>query len=151
MKNILLTLLVVAGLFIIMGCAGQGNTTQTQQTNQTQQAAQQQQAQQAAQQQAEQQAIQQAAQQAAQQALQNNTLPATFDCTAGIHWSGESGMQGTIIGIETYKGRQACHVKYSFSAEATFDYYIDMSNVTSVCYVMSGSAGTPPTEVCNWQ
>ena len=60
-------------------------------------------------------------------------------------------MQGTIVGVETYKGRQACHVTYSFSPEAKFDYYIDMGNITSVCYVMSGAAGVEPTEVCNWQ
>jgi len=128
MKNVLLIILVIAGLFMIMGCAGQNTTTQT-----------------------DQQAAQQAVQQAAQQVLQNQTLPKTFECAAGTHWSGGSGMQGTIIGVETYKGRQACHVAYSFSADAKFDYYIDMNDITSVCYVMSGSAGTPPTEVCNWQ
>ena len=147
MKNVILVLLVVAGLFVVMGCAGQKTTTQTEQgqnmpalngtggPNIS----------------SEQQAAQQAAQQQAQQALQNQTLPKTFECTAGTHWSGESGMQGTVVGMETFKGRQACHVTYSFSPEAKFDYYIDMNDITSVCYVMSGSLGTESTEVCSWQ
>ncbi|VVB74079.1 Uncharacterised protein [uncultured archaeon] len=153
MRNILLTVLVVAGLFVIMGCTGQTTTTQTNQ-NQNMPAyngtsgpnisAEEQQAQ--VQQQAEQEAIQQA-----QQAMQNQSLPKTFECAAGTHWSGESGMQGTIVGVETFKGKQTCHVTYSFSAEAKFDYYIDMTDITSVCYVMSGGPGTESTEVCNWQ
>jgi len=149
MKNILLTFLVLAGLFIVMGCVSQNTTTQTAQQAAQQQA--EQQAQQAAQQAAQQQAAQQTAQQQAQQALQNQSLPTTFECKVGIHWGGANGMQGTIIGVETYKGKQACHVTYSFSAEAKFDYYIDMNDITSVCYVMSGAVGTEPTEVCNWQ
>jgi hypothetical protein len=152
MRNILLTILVVAGLFVMMGCAGQTKTpvqnvpalNGTTGSNVSAE-------QQAAEQLAQQQAQQQAAEQAAQQALKNQSLPTTFECAAGTHWSGDSGMQGTVVGVETFKGRQACHVTYSFSSEAKFDYYIDMNDVTSVCYVMSGAAGTAPTEVCSWQ
>jgi len=159
MGNILLTLLVVAGLFVVMGCAGQ-TTTQTTPgqnvpalngTSGSNISSEQQAEQQAAQQQVQQRAAQQAAEQAAQRALQNQSLPKTFECTAGIHWSGESGMQGTIVGVEKFKGRQACHVAYSFSPEAKFDYYIDMNDITSVCYVIGGSLGTESTEVCDWQ
>lgn len=147
-------LLVVAGLFVF-GCAGQKTTTTQNEQGQAMPALNgtsgPSQDELAAQEAAEQQAIQQAIREQAQQALQNQTLPTSFQCTAGVRYSNQQGMQGTMVGVETYKGRQTCHITYSLGPDSRFDYYLDMSDPKSVCYVMSGGEGTEPTEVCDWQ
>ena len=77
-----------------------------------------------------------------------------FECVAGMTWSTSSDgytSSGTIVGIETYKGKQVCHVTATIEGGyGDIDMYIDMADSESACTVMN--IGGQTTETCiNWE
>ena len=140
MKNMLLMILVAMGLFVMMGCAGQNTTTADQNKatppskNTTEQV------------------VSNTSNTGQTQPEQNTTAPppTKFTCTPGAHYNNMKGLSGTVVGIETFRGRQTCHVTYSFSADAKYDYYLDMSNPDDFCTAMSSGDGSEPTISCDW-
>lgn len=76
-----------------------------------------------------------------------------IECVAGMTWNTQSegySMAGTIVGVENYKGRQACHVTAEIDGGyGNFDIYIDMADENASCVVMD--IGGQTTETCtNW-
>ncbi len=86
--------------------------------------------------------------------LSTQTGSESIECDTGMTWSTSSDgytSSGTIVGVETYKGKRVCHVTATIEGGyGNIDVYIDMTNSESACTVMN--IGGQTTETCvNWE